>query len=108
MPKSKRSAEQPQAVIALDFGGTKLASALFDINGKPIVKRSLPLGNRAGDAVGELIISQVRRLLETAAQRNLAARAVGICVPGIVRPQSGRVWAPNIAGWDDYPLKVEI
>lgn len=108
MPKSKRSAEQKPAVVALDLGGTKLATALFDADGKPIVKRSLPLNQRAGHAVGELITSQVRRLLETASQRKLSVRAVGICVPGIVRPQSGRVWAPNIQDWDDYPLKAEI
>ena len=41
-------------------------------------------------------------------QRKLAIRAVGICVPGIVQPKTGRVWAPNIPGWDDYPLKAEI
>ena len=29
-------------------------------------------------------------------------------MPGIARPQTGRVWAPNIPGWDDYPLKAEI
>jgi glucokinase len=108
MPNAKRSAGQKQAVIGLDLGGTKLASALFDADGQPVVKRNLPLNKRAGHAVGELIVSQVRRLIETAAQRKLSVRAVGICVPGIVRPQSGRVWAPNIPGWDDYPLKAEI
>lgn len=104
MPRTRAK----QAVIGLDLGGTKLASALFDADGKPIVKRSLPLNQRAGNAVGELITSHVRRLLETAAQRNLSIRSVGICVPGIVRPQTGRVWAPNIPDWDDYPLKAEI
>lgn len=108
MPNAKRSAGQKQAVIALDLGSTQLASALFDADGKPIVKRSLPLNQRAGHAVSELITSQVRRLLETAAQRKQSVRAVGVCVPGIVRPQSGRVWAPNIPEWDDYPLKAEI
>ena len=24
------------------------------------------------------------------------------------KPKSGRVWAPNIPGWDDYPLRAEI
>jgi glucokinase len=102
------STRQKQAVIGLDLGGTKLASALFNADGEPLVKRSLPLERRAGHAVGELVASQVRRLLETATKRNLAVRAVGVCVPGIARPQTGRVWAPNIPGWDDYPLKAEI
>ena len=25
-----------------------------------------------------------------------------------MQPETGRVWAPNIPGWDDYPLKAEI
>jgi glucokinase len=108
MPTAKRSAGLKQAVIGLDLGGTKLASALFDADGEPLVKRSLPLERRTGHAVGELVASQVRRLLETATNRNLSVRAVGICVPGIARQQTGRVWAPNIPGWDDYPLKAEI
>jgi len=108
MPSAKRSATQQQAVIGLDLGGTKLAAALFDTEGRPIVRRSLPLGKRQGHAVGELVASQIRRLLQTGEQRKLAIRAVGICVPGIVAPKTGRVWAPNIPGWDDYPLKGEI
>jgi glucokinase len=108
MPTAKRSRQLDEAVIGLDLGGTKLASALFDAAGQPLIRRSLPLNQRQGHAVGELIASQVRRLLQSATQRKLAVSAVGACVPGIVRPQSGRVWAPNIPGWDDYPLKAEI
>ena len=47
MPTAKRLAGQKQAVIGLDLGGTKLASALFDVEGEPLVKRSLPLERRA-------------------------------------------------------------
>ena len=34
--------------------------------------------------------------------------AVGICVPGIAYQDSGCVWAPNIPGWDHYPLRERI
>ena len=53
MPTAKRSRQLDQAVIGLDLGGTKLASALFDAAGKPLIKRSLPLNRRKGHAVGE-------------------------------------------------------
>jgi glucokinase len=108
MPTAKRSRQLEEVVIGLDLGGTKLASALFDVQGQPLVKRSLPLNARQGHTVGELVVSQVRRLLQTAAQRKLTVCAIGACVPGIVRAASGRVWAPNIPGLDDYPLKAEI
>ena len=32
------------------------------------------------------------------------ASVVGVSVPGIYRAKSGTVWAPNIPGWDDFPL----
>ncbi len=97
-----------QVVIGLDVGGTKLASALFAADGQVLAKRSVPLESRAGTVVGELIIKQVLRLQKTAAQRNLNVVAVGVCVPGIANSKSGRVWAPNISGWGDYPLQDEI
>src|SRR6185369_2831286 len=37
-----------------------------------------------------------------------AVSAIGICVPGIAHAKSGKVWAPNIPGWDDYPLLEEL
>lgn len=95
-------------VIALDLGGTKLASSLFAPDGRRLGKRSVPLESRTGAAVGELIVRQILRLQRAAERRNLEVAAVGICVPGIANPKSGRVWVPNIAGWNDYQLRAEI
>jgi glucokinase len=97
-----------QVVIGLDLGGTKLASALFAADGQCLGKRSVPLESRTGEAVGELIVKQVRRLQQMAARRSLSVAAVGICVPGIANQKSGTVWAPNIPGWEDYPLRAEV
>jgi glucokinase len=36
------------------------------------------------------------------------AAGVGIAVPGIYRAATETVWAPNIPGWDDYPLVAEV
>ncbi|MFO0790852.1 MAG: ROK family protein [Pirellulales bacterium] len=95
-------------VIALDLGGTKLASAIFSPAGDVLGKSNIPLGDRTGQAVGAFIANEIRRLRQLAADQPIELSAAGVCVPGIVRPQTGRVWAPNIAGWDDYPLQDEI
>jgi glucokinase len=109
MPTAKRAATPAQqAVIALDLGGTKLASCLFSSQRRPIGKRAVPLEDREGAAVGELIVREVRRLERAAVRRGLAVRAAGMCVPGIARARTGRVWAPNIPGWEDYPLGAEV
>ncbi|HEY1025931.1 MAG TPA: ROK family protein [Sphingobacteriaceae bacterium] len=93
------------SILGIDLGGTKLAVAVFGENGAVMYREVIALGNREGETVGELIKEQVKRYL-TSEGRALAA--IGICVPGIYRSKTGTVWAPNIPGWDDYPLLEEI
>ena len=101
----ERSAD---AVVALDLGGTKLAAALVTPDGMAYDRRVTPLDGRRGRAVGSLIIDEVGRLLAAACASNRTVIAVGVSVPGIAHLQTGRVWAPNIPDWDDYPLRDEI
>jgi len=95
-------------VAALDLGGTKLGSALFTFGGGIVGKRAVALGERQGKEVCRLIQGEVRRLRRLARQRDLSLAGVGICVPGIARAKTDRVWAPNIPGWEDYPLRDEL
>jgi glucokinase len=97
-----------EAVIAVDLGGTKLASCLFVDRGRPIAKRAVPLEGRQGPDVAKLILTEAKRLQREAARRKLTVQAVGVCVPGIAGARTGRVWAPNIHGWDDYPRRAEL
>lgn len=92
-----------KAVLALDLGGTKLAAALFDPAGHVRQRATYPLDGRQGTQVGALILQAVREFTQHA-----RVAAVGVAVPGIYRSQSGTVWAPNIPGWDDYPLLTEL
>jgi len=92
------------AVIGLDLGGTKLAGALFDASGTIIRKEIRPLEKRTGAEVGALITGLVREFLDAGEP----VEAVGACVPGISWTKKGTVWAPNIPGWEDYPLHAEL
>ena len=96
------------AVIALDLGGTKLAGAIVSEEGDIIFTETVLLEKQQGSQVGKLIVQHTNALLEKAKGENIIISAVGICVPGIVHPKTGRVWAPNIEGWDDYPLMDEL
>jgi glucokinase len=91
------------AILALDLGGTKLAAALFSPSGAIRHRATFPLDGRQGGQVGALIVDAIRQLSQYG---NIDA--VGVAVPGIYRSASGTVWAPNIAGWDDYPLRAEL
>ena len=96
------------AVIGLDLGGTKLAGALFTRSGKIFQKSVVPLEGRQGRAVGELIRQELKNLLTAARAKRVNVSAIGVSVPGISYSRTAKVWAPNIPGWDDYPLRREI
>jgi glucokinase len=95
-------------VIAFDLGGTKSASALFNDAGEILFSDTSALDKKKGTEVGNLILQRVNSLIRKAATENINIEALGICVPGIAYAKSGRVWAPNIPGWDDYPLLEEL
>lgn len=95
-------------VIALDLGGTKLAAALFDEEGEKIFDETVKLEKRKGKEVGELILLQVSSMVSLAEDNGLQVSSLGICVPGIAYASTGRVWAPNIPGWEDYPLRDDL
>jgi glucokinase len=93
------------AVIGLDLGATKLAGALFDHDGR-ILKRAVELlDGRHGDEVGRLIVNRASALRSASTTQGVEVEALGVSVPGIVHHEDGTVWAPNIAGWERYPLR---
>jgi glucokinase len=93
-------------LLGIDLGGTKLALALFNDTGQILYKEGMPLENRKGEKVGELMSGCITRLVKTKKYGNIDS--VGIAVPGIYHITNGTVWAPNISGWNDYPLLNEI
>ena len=110
------------AVIGVDLGGTKLAAAVFSRSGEMFARKVTPLDGRSGRDVGALISEEISALMkgekdpEAADDSDAAGAAsgggkvtgIGISVPGIYRAASGTVWAPNIPGWEDYPLLEEV
>jgi len=95
-------------VIGVDLGGTKSAVALFSTDGVLIHKQTAALASLSGEAVGQLIISQIQGLLDEASVQGLEVAAAGVSVPGIYYATSGCVWAPNVPGWVKYPLRSRL
>ncbi len=94
------------SLLGIDLGGTKLAIALFDGDGSLLYKKFIPLENRKGDEVGRLIIESYLEVSIMAGSDTI--QSIGVSVPGIYYHKKGSVWAPNIPGWDDYPLYDEM
>jgi glucokinase len=96
-------------VIAIDLGGTKVASALVSDDGEIRSRDHALLSGRRGSDVAALVRECCEATLARARANGAPApSAVGVTVPGIYRAQRGTVWAPNIPGWDDYPLRDEL
>ncbi|MEO6000373.1 MAG: ROK family protein [Chitinophagaceae bacterium] len=96
------------SILAIDLGGTKLATAVFLEKGEMVSEEVIYLEKRKGPEVGLLISSQVSKILDIQQAEGNEINSIGISVPGISRVKEARVWAPNIPGWEDYPLLEEI
>jgi glucokinase len=95
-------------ILAIDLGGTKLAAAVFTEDGGLIAEETIAIEKRQGHAVGELITEQVEKYGMLQKKNGQPITSVGVSVPGIYHKTTGTVWAPNIPGWENYPLLEEI
>ena len=96
------------SLLGIDIGGTKAAFALFDSAGNIIRSTTAAIAGRGGSDAASLIRDGASMMAAKALSMNDPVTASGVSVPGISRRQSGTVWAPNIVGWDDYPLHEEL
>lgn len=89
-------------ILAVDLGGTKLATALVDSAGRVLTRKSVQVDKRFALAPVKQIVSLARDLIGAKSLRGRVA-AAGVAVPGLVR-QDGTVWAPNLPGWKKMAL----
>lgn len=92
----------------IDIGGTKLSAALFSATGRPLGRRKTALDPGGGEAAARQVADVVLELEAEARRRNGRLLAAGLCIPGVVYQRTGRVWAPNIPGWDMFPLRARL
>jgi glucokinase len=99
---------QKEFCIGVDVGGTKVSSALFDRAGNLLGRNKAPLDRGGGEAAAGQVVGLIRALEATALALKGKVLAAGVCVPGISYQKTGLVWAPNIPGWDQFPLRASI
>ncbi|EFE70970.1 MULTISPECIES: ROK family protein [Streptomyces] len=94
-------------VAALDIGGTKIAGALVDGQGRILVRAQRPTPARED---GETVMRAVEAVLGELRASPLwrGARAVGIGSAGPVDASAGTVSPVNVPGWRDYPLVARV
>ena len=93
---------------AVDVGGTKISSALFTSEGNMLCKGKAAIDRSRAEKPAEQIIDIISALEECTRAEKGELAAVGIDIPGVVFHRTGRVWAPNIPGWEEFPLRDKI
>jgi glucokinase len=94
--------------VGIDVGGTKLSAALFSPEGKMSSRSKSSIDTSHPDKINSQIVEIVKNLESIVEKIGAKIEAVGIAIPGIVYQTSGKVWAPNIPGWEHYPLKDHL
>ncbi|AEH10462.1 MULTISPECIES: ROK family glucokinase [Protofrankia] len=103
---SGRDGSQPDLVIGVDVGGTKVAAGVVDGAGAVLSSLRRPTPSQQPSAVADLIGEVVGELRAAVAPRPV--RAVGIGAAGLIdRDRSRVLFAPNLA-WRDEPLRDEV
>jgi glucokinase len=96
------------SLLGIDLGGTKIAFMLFTEEGMVLTREKVLVGDKQGAGVAAIIKEKIAAFLQTAKTGHNEIRSIGISVPGIYYSKKGSVWAPNIPGWEDYPLLQDI
>ena len=86
------------AVLAVDLGGTKTATAIVDRDGGVSRKRK-----SAAERTLEGTVAQIAR-----EAREVEVSTAGILVPGIYDARTGMAWAPNLWGMEQVPLRDAV
>jgi glucokinase len=97
-------------LLGVDLGGTKILTGVFDakFDLKGTAKVSTK-ADRGVDAVIERIARCVREAVDECDLKLEQVRGIGIGAPGAVDSETGRViFAPNLPGWKDIPLKKQL
>src|SRR6202051_4598212 len=104
------TSDQSSYVIGVDIGGTKVAAGFVDHAGEITHVTRVPMVSD-GDAAAGLnsVIEAIDSLLAKAQQNHWTIRAIGICAPGPLDPNTGVVInPPNLPCWRNFPLATEI
>jgi predicted NBD/HSP70 family sugar kinase len=91
--------------FAADLGGTKLAAAIADMQGRIVAELTEPTDSRGAAYVAEQIAACAQQLAHTVGIDVTRARHVMVGIPGAVDPRTGRVsLTPNISGLEDFDV----
>jgi len=97
-----------KAAFGVDVGGTKVAVGLVDLTGRILVEAEEPTDQSEPDAPATQAVALLQHVAERAGMEPHEVAGIGVGVPGMPDVGDGGVWAPNVRGWDRYPLRRRL
>ncbi len=92
-----------ELIVGVDLGGTQIRAALADRKGRILQRRSTKTLAEEGP---EAVLGRIKRAIREVLPPDERVGAIGIVAPGPLDPWEGVIlWAPNLPGWKDVPLK---
>jgi glucokinase len=96
------------AVLALDIGGTKIASAVGAADGELRRRRTVPTeADRGAEQVLQAALALANEVLREEQASGGAVRAIGVSTMGLTRADHVDL-APNVPGWNDLAIPATI
>lgn len=91
--------------IGIDVGGTGIKAGVVDANGKILYKLSCPTGRERGhEAVIRDMAALALRAVQESGHSMEEIHSVGVGIPGMQDPRTGRIPFCTNLGWHDVPL----
>jgi glucokinase len=106
MNDDSRTSDADNFVVAIDFGGTKVAIATADLAGQMLKQIRIDTNASQGaQQILERTITAANELIErTSLEVGGACVAAGVATPGVVHDDS-ILLSPNIPGWEQVALR---
>ncbi len=102
-----RPGREGRCAIGFELSRNNLIGILVDLEGRVIATHRdlLPAGYLNPASLVELIQQQVQHLITPQDSTNRGLVGVGLGIPGLVDPNTGRVLVAVQFGWSDIPIK---
>jgi glucokinase len=109
-PPMPEASPKQEYLLGVDLGGTKILAGVFTPQLKSLGKvKTSTKADRGPEAVIERIARCIEDAIDECDLVPEQIRGIGIGAPGAVDAESGKViFAPNLPGWTDIPLKKEL
>jgi glucokinase len=105
--REQSKAKNSHLTCALDLSRDGIVAALVDERARIVTSRRAELPETGGKAVVQAVIKTLLETCAAAEREESEISAVGLCIPGVVDQNAGRVTSPGLR-WDRLALREMI